>query len=613
MIQLNKVQLRRGKKLLLEDADLMLYPSWKMGLVGANGCGKSSLFALLRGELQTDQGELKIPKDWQIAHVAQETPTSDESALDYTLGGDVELMALQQALADSEDGLEQAELHAKMESIDGYRAKARAGQILHGLGFKPNETDQAVKNFSGGWRMRLNLARTLMCRADLLLLDEPTNHLDLDAVLWFEQWLKRFTGTLLLISHDRDFLNNVVEHITHLDKQQLTVYSGNYTAFEKQRAARLAQQQAAYEKQQTEITHLQNFIRRFKAKASKAKQAQSRVKTLAKLELISAAHVDSPFHFAFAEPKENPNPLLSFEQVNVGYDETLILKNINLQIVPNMRLGLLGANGAGKSTLIKLMAQRLSAQAGEVKTAQALKIGYFSQHQLETLDPQASPLIHAQRIKPHDTEQQLKNFLGGFGFQGDMAMAVTAPFSGGEKARLALALLVLQAPNLLLMDEPTNHLDLDMRHALTVALQTYQGAMLLVSHDRHLLRATTDQFLLVADQKVQTFEGDLDDYRQWLLDQNKNTTEKKATSLDKQQKAQQRAERKQLSSRLKKLETQLANLTAQKDKLTAQLADPDLYNDVEKAQQIAQQDQKISAELERVEEDWLSVSEALEQ
>ncbi len=607
MIQLQKLQLRRGQKLLLDNADLMVHAGWKMGLIGANGCGKSSLFALLRGKITADQGEASLPKDWIIAHVAQETPTSEESALDYTLSGDEELHRFQQALKTAQ-GLAEAQLHSQIEAIDGYRAPARAGQILHGLGFSPQACQQAVKTFSGGWRMRLNLARTLMCRADLLLLDEPTNHLDLDAVLWFEQWLKQYTGTLLLISHDRDFLNQVVGHIAHLDQQKLTVYTGDYDLYEQQRAMKLAQQQAAYQKQQTQIAHLQQFIQRFKAKASKAKQAQSRVKALAKLDLISAAHLDSPFQFEFPPPEHNPNPLLNLDKVSVAYGEKTVLQDVQLQLLPAMRLALLGANGAGKSTLIKLLAGQITPTAGQIKPANNLKIGYFSQHQLETLDPHGSPLLHTQRLKPYETEQSLKNFLGGFGFSGDMALTATAPFSGGEKARLALALLVLQAPNLLLLDEPTNHLDLEMRHALTVALQSYSGALVLVSHDRHLLRATTDQFLWVANQKITPFDGDLEDYRQWLLNQNKTTTEVKTEKPQKQQHFQ----RKQLNNQLKKLEKQLDSLNQQQAGITLRLTEPDVYHDHQQVRAYAQQNQDLEQQISQLEEEWLLLSERLE-
>ncbi len=615
MIQINDLSLQRGHKSLLAESQLRIYPGWKVGITGKNGCGKSSLFALLRGKLSQEQGDLDVPKSWQIGHLAQETPQSENSALEYTLAGDVELLALEaeiEAANRAEDGLRAAKAHEQLEAIDGYRARARAGQILHGLGFSEADTHKSVNSFSGGWRMRLNLAQTLMRRSDLLLLDEPTNHLDLDAVLWFETWLARYQGTLLLISHDRDFLDTVVGHIVHVEHQKLNIYQGNYAAFEKQRAEKLAQQQANYEKQQTHIQHLEDFVRRFKAKASKAKQAQSRVKALEKMQLISAAHVDSQFQFEFPKPSHNPTPLINLEKVTIGYGEQTILSKLNLQIVPGMRLGLLGANGAGKSTFIKLLAGLLAPLSGKYQTAKELKIGYFAQHQLELLHPDESPLQHLQRQHPDDTEQALRNFLGGFGFIGDMATAPSAPFSGGEKARLALALLVAKAPNLLLLDEPTNHLDLDMRHALTVALQNYQGALLVVSHDRHLLRATTDQLFLVNQGQVSLFDDDLEAYRQWLLEQNKEPSQTSTQKADKQQQVANRAQKRQWENRLKKIDQRLQKLTEEIEQVQDVLADPELYQDREKADKVAKQDTMLKQEQQTLEEEWLELSESLE-
>jgi len=620
MIKLTEISLRRGEKLLLDESHLCVYPGWKVGITGANGCGKSSLFALLRDSLQADIGNISIPAQWQVAHVAQETPQSDQTALAYTLAGDVRLMALEAAVEKARaagDGLEEAHHHADIDAIDGYRAPARAAQILNGLGFNEAEMSKSVNEFSGGWRMRLNLAQTLMRQADLLLLDEPTNHLDLDAVLWFELWLQRYPGTLLLISHDRDFLNSVTQHIVHIEHQKINLYTGNYDAFEKQRAEKLAQQQAGYEKQQVQIKHLEQFVQRFKAKASKAKQAQSRVKTLEKMTLISAAHIDSPFHFEFMPAPSQTSPLLNLSGVNVGYlDDQPILSKIRLQLIPGSRIGLLGANGAGKSTLIKLLAGLLSPQQGRYDQSADLRIGYFAQHQLELLHPEESPLAHLQRQNPAQTEQAARRFLGGFNFIGDMALAPTAPFSGGEKARLALALIIAQGPNLLLLDEPTNHLDLEMRHALTLALQNYEGALVVVSHDRHLLRATTDQFYLVDQGNVSAFEGSLDEYRDWLLkrrDQAKRDQPKISKApLDKQHVAKQRNARRQQENKLKKLEQQLATLETEKAGLSEILADPDLYQDQAKAKQYVQQDMKISQALLEIEEQWLEISEALE-
>jgi len=619
LINLRQLHLQRGHKILLEDTDLSIYPGWKVGITGANGCGKSTLFAMLRGLLHPDQGSLDIPMQWTIAHVAQETPALSQAALEYVLDGDIELRQVErdlQVAQAKQDGMREAELHAHLDHIGGYTARARAGQLLNGLGFTEAEQNKPVADFSGGWRMRLNLAQALMCRSDLLLLDEPTNHLDLDALLWFEQWLANYSGTLLLISHDRDFLDNVVQHIAHFEQQNIKLYTGNYASFERQRAEQLALQQASYAKQQKQIAHLQQFVDRFRAKATKAKQAQSRLKALEKMELISAAHVDSPFSFNFAPPQACPNPLLNLDDVSIGYDNKAILQHIQLCIVPGMRIGLLGPNGAGKSTLIKFLAGELAALEGDIKPAQGLQIGYFAQHQLEQLHPDSSALEHLQRLDAQATEQSLRDFLGGFGFPGDRALEKVEPFSGGEKARLALALLVYQKPNLLLLDEPTNHLDLNMRHALNVALQDYQGALVVVSHDRHLLRSTTDQLLLVAHGAVKTFEGDLEAYRDWLLKpaaKQSATPAKADAEQRKQQKQQDRAQKRQLENKVKKLEQQMAKLSNEKDTLDNILADPKLYADREKAQQYAQQQQQVTAQLNDVEEAWLEVHERLEE
>ncbi len=619
MIKLRQLHLQRGHKILLENTELSIYPGWKVGITGANGSGKSTLFAMLRGLLHADQGSLEVPAQWTIAHVAQETPALAQAALEYVLDGDAELRQIEQALRDAQaqhEGMREAELHAHLDHIGGYTARARAAQLLHGLGFSEAEQNQSVADFSGGWRMRLNLAQALMCRSDLLLLDEPTNHLDLDALLWFEQWLASYTGTLLLISHDRDFLDNVVTHIAHFEQQNIKLYSGNYAAFERQRAAQLALQQASYTKQQKQIAHLQQFVDRFRAKASKAKQAQSRLKALENMEVISAAHVDSPFSFSFAPPQSCPNPLLNLDDVTIGYGHKAILQHIQLSIVPGMRIGLLGANGAGKSTLIKVLAGDLAALQGEVKSAQGLQIGYFAQHQLEQLHPESSPLEHLQRLDKRASEQSLRDFLGGFDFAGERAVEKVAPFSGGEKARLALALLVYQKPNLLLLDEPTNHLDLNMRHALNLALQDYQGALLVISHDRHLLRSTTDQLVLVAEGQVKPFDGDLDAYRDWLLKPSSKPSAVPAQAhaeQRKQQKQQDRAQKRQLENKVKKLEQQMATLNIEKAKLETILADPALYAHREKLQTVAQQQQDIMARLNEIEEQWLEAHELLEE
>jgi ATP-binding cassette subfamily F protein 3 len=495
---------------------------------------------------------------------------------------------------------------------------------MNGLGFKTEQLDQPVASFSGGWRMRLNLAQALMCRSDLLLLDEPTNHLDLDAVYWLQAWLTQYPGTLLLISHDRDFLDEVCSHILHLEQQALNLYTGNYSAFERMRSERLAGQQSAFERQQREIKHIQSFVDRFRAQATKARQAQSRLKALERMERIAPAHVDSPFHFNFLAPHKLPSPLLTLEQIAAGYGDTPIITGARLSIQPGDRLGLLGHNGAGKSTLIKLLAGDLPPLAGDCLQAQDLRIGYFAQHQLEQLDPAASPLLHLQRLDPRASEQQLRDFLGGFGFNAEMALSASAPFSGGEKARLVLAMLVYQRPNLLLLDEPTNHLDLEMRHALVLALQEYGGAMIIVSHDRHLLRSVCDQFLLVDAGKVREFDGDLDDYREWLLEgqrdeQTRNEAPKaehSAASRKDQRRleAEARQRLQPLRKQLEKVEKQLDKLQRQRANLEQQLADTDIYQPARKEDlhHLLRQKGELDKAYQQSEEEWLVYSEALE-
>ncbi|MCP4700264.1 MAG: ATP-binding cassette domain-containing protein [Gammaproteobacteria bacterium] len=621
MITLTHLSLQRGSKLLLENTDLTIHPGWKTGVTGANGCGKSSLFALLNGELGPDQGNCRLPSQWVIAAVAQETPAVNAPALDYVLDGDAELRETERHLADARqagDGLQEAEWLLRYENIDGYSARARAAQLMHGLGFAAGEEDKPVSVFSGGWRMRLNLAQALMCRSDLLLLDEPTNHLDLDAVIWLEQWLTRYPGTLLLISHDRDFLDNAADHIVCIEQRQLTLYTGNYTAFERRRAEKLALQQASYEKQQQTVARLDAFINRFRAKATKAKQAQSRINALERMEIIAPAHVDSPFRFQFGAPHSCPDPLLTLEEVSVGYDGEPVLEKLNLRLVPGSRTGLLGPNGAGKSTLIKLLAGALPPLAGERQASPGLKIGYFAQHLLEQLRPQDSPLLHLQRLAPEAGEQTLRDFIGGFGFSGDQALSPCEPFSGGEKARLVLALLVWQKPNLLLLDEPTNHLDIEMRHALVLALQDYQGALVAISHDRHLLRTTSDRLLLVAKGRAVEFDGDLEAYRQWLLEhrtEQKNLTPAKTGAHKQQQKQQaaaQRARRRLLENRIKKLDREIASFSREKQELETQLADPALYQNRDKARDCARLQAETSAKLTETEEKWLTLQEELE-
>ncbi|MDO9140005.1 MAG: ATP-binding cassette domain-containing protein, partial [Methylobacter sp.] len=487
MLNFRNITLRRGARVLFANASFTIHKGQKVGFTGANGAGKSSFFALVLGELHLDEGDFSMPPALEIAHVAQETPAVVRSAIDYVIDGDQPLRRLQAQLLAAEqadDGLKQAELHAALDTIGGYTAQARASRLMNGLGFTADQEVKPVNSFSGGWRMRLNLAQALMCRSDVLLLDEPTNHLDLDAVIWLQDWLCKYPGTLLLISHDRDFLDTITSHIVNIEQNKADIYTGNYSAFERMRAEKLAQQQSSYLKQQREIAHMQSFVDRFKAQATKARQAQSRIKALERMELIAQAHVDSPFDFSFPKPGKMPNPLLTLDKVDIGYGQSCVIKQAGLSISPGDRIGLLGPNGAGKSSLIKVLAGDMQPLSGTRNEAEALKIGYFAQHQLEQLRVDESPLWHLQQLDKQATEKDLRNFLGGFDFCGDKVMEVVKPFSGGEKARLVLALLVYQNPNLLLLDEPTNHLDLEMRHALSVALQDYEGAIVVVSHDR---------------------------------------------------------------------------------------------------------------------------------
>ncbi len=625
MLQLNELSFRRGPHLLLAAASLTVYPGHKVGLIGANGCGKSSLFALLRGELPADAGSFSIPSGWEVAHVAQHTPDTERPALEFVLDGDRELRDIERDLAAATaagDGLRHGELLGHFEAIGGYDAASRAARLLHGLGFAPGDEQRPVNSYSGGWRMRLALARTLMCRSDLLLLDEPTNHLDLDAVIWLEGWLNSYPGTLLLISHDRDFLDAVASHILHLEQQRLTLYSGNYSGFERQRAERLAQQQAAYVRQQREVAHMHSFVERFRAKASKAKQAQSRLKALERMELIAPAHIDSPFRFSFEPADHLPCPLLRLERADAGYGGQPVLRCVNFSLEPGDRVGLLGRNGAGKSTLIKVLAGELPLLAGQHVCAQELRVGYFAQHQLDQLDRNGTPLSHLRQLDPTATEQILRNYLGGFGFAGDRALAPIAPLSGGEKARLVLALLIRQRPNVLLLDEPTNHLDLEMRHALSEALQAFDGALVVVSHDRHLLRVTTDRLVLVDGGKVCAFDGDLDEYPAWLAGRLTGAAAagaEEGRESERKQRRQQSAEARKalqpLRQREKQLERQLAQLSAQRAAVELALAAPELYAPEHKPQLLARlaEQRQVSADLELVEDAWLEVSAALEQ
>ncbi len=623
MITLRQLTLARGGKLLLEGVDLTLHAGQKIGVVGANGCGKSSLFALLLGELHQEAGELELPGRLIVAHVAQDIPASAQAAIEYVIDGDAPLRALEQGLAhahERDDGEHLAALYESYEHAGGYSARSRAASLMHGLGFAAGELEQAVAAFSGGWRMRLKLARALMCRSDLLLLDEPTNHLDLDAVIWLEQWLRDYPGTLLAISHDRDFLDGTVGHILAIEQCRTKLYTGNYSAYEEQRAMQLAQQQAAYQRQQREIAHLHSYVERFRAKATKARQAQSRLKALARMEIISPAHVDTPFDFRMREPLAGPDPLITIEDAVAGYDGRAVLCGVKLAISAGARVGLLGRNGAGKSTLIKLMAGTLAPLKGSRLEGKGLAIGYFAQHQIEVLRADESPLQHLVRIDPRTREQELRDFLGGFNFRGDMALDPIAPFSGGEKARLALALLVWRRPNLLLLDEPTNHLDLEMRHALTLALQEYEGAIVVVSHDRHLLRTTADSLWLVANGGVRPFEGDLDDYRDWLRQRESDINASASTGAARKQKKRDEAEarnqryaqKRPLQSRIAKLEQRIAQLERERAQLARWLADPESYADANKFKAELIREGKLAAELTKAEEEWLASQSQLE-
>ncbi|MCG6870454.1 MAG: ATP-binding cassette domain-containing protein [Gammaproteobacteria bacterium] len=629
MLTLDRLALRRGPRLLIEDAALTIYAGYRTGVTGANGSGKSSLFSLVLGEIHADAGDLRLPEGLTIAHVAQETPSTDRPAIEYVIDGDNELRRIQYDLECAEtdgDGHRQAELHAWLDAIDGYAARSRAAKLMHGLGFTPEQDEVPLRTLSGGWRMRLNLAQALMCRSDLLLLDEPTNHLDLDAVIWLETWLTAYPGTLLLISHDRDFLDRVTDHILHIEQQRATLYTGNYSDFETQRAARLATQHAAWEKQQREVRHMQQFVERFRAKATKARQAQSRLKALERMELIAPAHVDSPFHFSFCAPERLASPLCRMEDVSAGYNTTPVLKGLHLNIAPGQRIGLLGHNGAGKSTLIKLLAREIEPLAGRRTDARDLRIGYFAQHQLDQLDASASPLLHLHRLDPKASEQALLNFLGGFGFPGERAGEPVAPFSGGEKARLVLALLVYQRPGLLLLDEPTNHLDLEMRLSLTVALQDFEGAVVLVSHDRHLLRTVTDELLLVNGGQVRPFDGDLDDYPRWLAEERRRIASRGETPEQRpgngavrrgrrREEAERRRQLAPLRRETRRLEAALECLSEANNRIERRLADPKIYEDAAKPElvELLESRARLAMELAQAEAQWLSASEALEE
>ncbi|MFT7127364.1 MAG: ATP-binding cassette subfamily F protein 3 [Pseudoalteromonas tetraodonis] len=622
MIDIRNVALLRGSKVLLKEASLRINPGDKYALVGANGTGKSSLFALLLNRLTLDEGDVTIPAAWRVVHMAQEVEASDRTAMEYVLDGHKAYRACEAKLAVCQDDLTAAKLHSELDDMRAWELPSIAQRLLQGLGFTPDKQDTQVKDFSGGWRIRLNLAQALMCPSDLLLLDEPTNHLDLDACLWLEQWLQKYQGTLLLISHDRDFIDAVCRGVVHLEHQQLFGYSGNYSAFERQRGERLAQQQQAFEKQQLEIAHMQKFVARFAAKASKAKQARSRVKALERMDMIAAAHVDSPFQFSFPQPERVSDPLLSVKHGALGYaGGEAVLNGVSLGIHPGSRIALLGANGQGKSTLVKTLAGEIKMLNGDLTKGEHLKIGYFSQHQLEALDLDASPMLQLQRVKPKVREQEIRNFLGSFDFKGPIAEGSIKHFSGGEKARLALALVVWAQPNLLLLDEPTNHLDLDMCHALTVALQAYEGAVVLISHDRHLVRNCADALYLVNEGLVTEFDGDLDDYRDFLLGRTDGAAPSKGKSKPKVNKAQQRkdaadarAKKTALTKSVKTLENKMEKIDVQLKQTEVLLADNDLYNAENKAKltELLKQQAEQKSQAAQLEEQWLEAQEGLD-
>ncbi|TMH31523.1 MAG: ATP-binding cassette domain-containing protein, partial [Betaproteobacteria bacterium] len=599
MIRLSQATLRRGPKALLEQVDLTIHAGERIGLIGANGSGKSSLFALLRGELHADQGNVELPAHWRIAHVAQETPAFERSAVEYAIDGDDALRAVQEKLRLAEaanDGALIAELHAELGDADVYTSRPRAESLLLGLGFKTEELEKPVSMFSGGWRMRLNLAQALMCRSDLLLLDEPTNHLDLDAIIWLEDWLRRYPGTLIVVSHDRDFLDGVVKAVVHIDQRKLRRYTGDYSSFETQRAQAVVLAAAQLEKQARERAHLQSFIDRFRAKATKARQAQSRMKMLAKMEDLAPLHVAAPFSFEFRDPERSPDPLLVLDEVTAGYPDKCVLCGVKLSLRANERIGLLGVNGAGKSTLVKTIAGVLPVLGGSATFNKGLEIGYFAQQQVEMLRDDESPLWHLRRMAPQAREQDLRNYLGSFNFPADMATDPVGNFSGGEKARLALALIVWQRPNLLLLDEPTNHLDLDTREALTVALAQFEGTLVLVSHDRHLLRATTDKLLIVANGTLREFDGDLEDYRDWLLKREPAPKVAKPAAAPRPKSVN----KKPIVARIKRLEEMMSGLNAQKTSIEARLADPAVYLDQEALGKLLQDQAYVAREIEQV-------------
>ena len=632
MLNFTDVTIRRGPRVLFSGATFGLFRGEKVGITGENGSGKSSLLALVRGDLQADAGTFEMPSNLAIAQVSQELLATDAAAIEFVLDGDAELRAIEKSIAEAEehnDGLKLGELHARYAAVGGYDARSRAGRLMHGLGFTTGDEPRPVRSFSGGWRVRLNVAQALMCRSDLLLLDEPTNHLDLDAILWLESWLLEYPGTLLLIAHDREFLDRIVNRIVNIEHAKARAYRGNYSSFEEQRASELAEQSALFTRQQREIKHMESFVERFRAQATKARQAQSRLKALERMQRIAPAHVDSPFEFSFAQPLKLPRPLLALENQSAGYNGQAILKGVSLTLAPGARVALLGRNGAGKSTYMKLLAGELPALAGTRTEARDLRIGYFAQHQLEQLNAKESALNNLRRIGAERaakaTEQELRDFLAGFGFRGDRVFEPVEPFSGGEKARLVLALTAYLRPNLMLLDEPTNHLDLEMRQALAVALQDYEGAVVLVSHDRHLLRTVADEFIVVHKGRATPFDGDLEDYAKWLAETGEevavpSAAQPQAESAEsRKQRKRDEAERRNrltpLRAKIARYDEELARLAGKSAALQTELAAPDIYavSAKDRLKELLSQQAQLARETEKVETAWLEASEELEE
>jgi ATP-binding cassette subfamily F protein 3 len=627
VLNLSVVALRRGRRLLFEDVNLQVQAGHRVGLVGANGSGKSSLFAAILGQLEVDHGEITLASGTRIAHVAQASPSGRQPALEFVMDGDEELRDTQRAIAAAEKqnaGDRLHRLYERMERIDGFSAEARAARLLNGLGFAGADMRRPVGEFSGGWRMRLNLAQALMCRSDLLLLDEPTNHLDLPAILWLESWLKRYTGALLLVSHDRDFLDALCTRIAHIEHQRIRPYAGNYSQFERVRSEQLSLQQSLFKRQQKEIRHLQSYVDRFRYKASKARQAQSRLKMLERMTVIAPAHVDSPFDFRFMEPPRQPRQLTRLESVVAGYDAP-VLNDVDLMVSAGDRIGLLGVNGAGKSTLVKAIADGSTVLSGDRTVSKDTRIGYFAQHQMDLLDADQSPLQHLQRLSPDARESDLRRYLGGFGFGGERILDTVALFSGGEKARLALAMMIRRQPNLLLLDEPTNHLDLEMRQALIRALVEFGGAMVLISHDRHLLRTVCDELVVVHDGLVERFDESIDDYPAWLAERQsadgggRSDESRESAPTNKKRQRQEEAQRrlalKPLTDRVRDIEKALSADRAGLRRVEERLADTGLYSDPDRLaemEDLSRARAELQSSIDALESQWLEASEALE-